>query len=168
MASLIQKIPLMVLLLTGFVWLSEGQFCTKCPDYWMKVGEYCYQYFGNKRTCHDAENICNRIGGDLPSIRNEKESNTIYQLWKGLVNHPTQKESAYWIGLRDTNQENKFDWTDGTPVDYYNWQPGQPDNWQNEDCVEVRNVGNNDYERQRWNDKGCSTARAFFCRMPLN
>ncbi|XP_030839675.1 alpha-N-acetylgalactosamine-specific lectin [Strongylocentrotus purpuratus] len=171
MASLVQKISLMVLLLTGFVWLSEGEVCrecTKCPQYWMEIGEYCYQYFGNKMKFHDAENICNRIGGDLPSIRNEEEGNTIYQLWKGLVNNPTKMDYAYWIGLRDTHQEKKFEWTDGTPLQYNNWKHGEPNNWENEDCVEIRNAGNNDYERQRWNDRGCNHDRAFFCRKPLN
>ncbi|XP_030839598.1 alpha-N-acetylgalactosamine-specific lectin-like [Strongylocentrotus purpuratus] len=134
----------------------------------MEIGEYCYQYFGNQMKFHDAEGVCNRLGGFLPSIRNEEEGNTIYQLWKGLVNHPTQKDSAYWIGLRDTHQESKFEWTDGTPLEYYNWIPGQPDNNGGEDCVCVRNDGNNDDERQRWNDMRCDWGQAFFCRKPLN
>ncbi|XP_030854325.1 alpha-N-acetylgalactosamine-specific lectin-like [Strongylocentrotus purpuratus] len=171
MASMIQKIPLMVLLLTGFIWLSEGEACTKCtkccPQYWMRVGEYCYQYFGNKMKFHDAENICNRFGGNLPSIRNEEESNTIYQLWKGFVDDSTIVFSAYWIGLRDTIQVNKYEWTDGTPVHYYNWYPAEP-NSSDEDCVEVVNAGYNDDERQQWNDALCDQVRSFFCRKPLN
>ncbi|XP_054754188.1 alpha-N-acetylgalactosamine-specific lectin-like [Lytechinus pictus] len=162
-----KKVFLILTLTTFFMWVSEGGDCRKCPEYWTEMEGYCYQYFGGRQTFDDANTICQRTGAHLVSIRDQTENELIYHLWKGLVKHPTEKDSAYWIGLRDTHQESDFQWTDNTPYTYFNWGPGQPDNAGGEDCVEVRNDGGNDAERMRWNDLPCHHIRAFFCRMPL-
>ena len=49
-----------------------------------------------------------------------------------------------WIGLTDQMIENSFQWTDGLPVTYTNWNVKEPNNVHNEDCVmmitKVRNA----------------------------
>ena len=45
-----------------------------------------------------------------------------------------------WIGLTDHNAEGQYVWSDGTPVDYLNWGPGQPDQFSEgaeEDGVQI-------------------------------
>ena len=41
---------------------------------------------------------------------------------------------------------------------YDNWSPGQPDNFGNEDCVQLYNTG-------LWNDLSCNTQNGFICKM---
>lgn len=44
-----------------------------------------------------------------------------------------------WIGMRAVNDTGAFEWVDGSPVQYTNWYPGQPDNLGgNEPCAEVK------------------------------
>lgn len=42
-----------------------------------------------------------------------------------------------WIGLNDLNTQMYFEWSDGTPVTYAKWLPGEPTHAINgqEDCV---------------------------------
>ena len=43
-----------------------------------------------------------------------------------------------WIGVNDMNQENKFiSESSGQEVAFTWWSPGQPDNSNDEDCVEI-------------------------------
>ena len=71
-------------------------------------------------------------------------------------------ESQTWtcmIGLHDINDERNNNrtgwiWTDGSPYHesmYHKWSPGEPNNANNEDCVEIY-TGNGGF----WNDIDCS------------
>ncbi len=62
-----------------------------------------------------------------------------------------------WIGLADREDEGRFRWVTGDPVAFTNWDSGEPNNFFNEDCVELRS-GNG-----RWNDEDCGAARSYVC-----
>ena len=69
-----------------------------------------------------------------------------------------------WIGgRRDPENHYNWEWSDGTPWDYTNWQPGEPnDAGGNEDCAGMlENQG-------QWNDKQCSDQRTFVCKKGKN
>jgi len=93
--------------------------------------------------------------------------------WQGaLVKLETPNEDAFiggiiavsiWIGGSDTAFENVFAWTDGTPMLYGNWGPGQPDRFPGPDCVEKRDPLTNGL----WYDQPCYNARAFVCEKAL-
>ena len=51
--------------------------------------------------------------------------------------------TAYWIGLRDSGQEGKLEWSDGSPVDYIRKSPS--DSRGNEDWQTLISNG-------EWND----------------
>uniref|UniRef100_A0A8C6CTH8 C-type lectin domain-containing protein n=1 Tax=Moschus moschiferus TaxID=68415 RepID=A0A8C6CTH8_MOSMO len=56
-----------------------------------------------------------------------------------------------WIGLRDLDIEGEFIWMDNQPLDYSNWQPGEPnDAGQGENCVMMLGSG-------KWNDAFCGS-----------
>ena len=44
-----------------------------------------------------------------------------------------------WIGLNDKTDPMSFQWEDNTPVDYTQWNTGEPNNHMGtgEDCVEM-------------------------------
>ena len=51
--------------------------------------------------------------------------------------------TAYWIGLKDSNQEGRLEWSDGSPVDYIRKSPS--DSRGNEDWQTLISNG-------EWND----------------
>ena len=55
-----------------------------------------------------------------------------------------------------------YEWSDGTPVEYTNWEPGEPnDSGGTEECVEAfLNPG------RAWNDLDCGSPRHWICRIP--
>ena len=69
----------------------------------------------------------------------------------------------FWIGLNDRQTEGKFEWTDGSSVDYTKWgydydnRRRQPDNrGGDEDCVYM-------YMTNTWFDSACDQELAFMC-----
>ena len=51
-----------------------------------------------------------------------------------------------------------YEWSDGSPLQYVKWSPGEPNNaGGNEDCAEY-NVYNN-----AWNDNSCYIPNAYIC-----
>ena len=60
--------------------------------------------------------------------------------------------------MHDTDVEGRFEYTDDTAVDFFNWANGQPDNWQsNEDCIHLRSDGT-------MNDLTCLHEMTFICK----
>ena len=56
-----------------------------------------------------------------------------------------------FIGASDRVEEGSFYWeSTGKRLSYTNWAPGQPDNWQNEDCS-----GMIFGDPGKWNDGSC-------------
>ena len=51
-----------------------------------------------------------------------------------------------------------WSWSDNTPVDYLNWQSGEPNGLEGEDCGEMYPMDGT------WNDVPCSEKRGFICR----
>ncbi|MFN8777749.1 MAG: HYR domain-containing protein, partial [Flavobacteriales bacterium] len=74
------------------------------------------------------------LGGHLATIANAAENAFL----SGVGRH--------WIGLNDQATEGTWAYSNGEPVNYLNWGPGQPDNSGNEDFVETNWSG------QQWND----------------
>ena len=72
-------------------------------------------------------------------------------------------DDTVWIGIDDKSKEGHFIYaSDGTSVEYTNWHSGQPDNHNNEDCVDlIKDFG---YE---WNDHQCEVKNSFICERDL-
>lgn len=89
-------------------------------------------------TWPQAKAVCESKGGHLVSINSQEENNY-------LANILTLQSA--WIGLSDHLSEGSFKWTNGDALNYTNWYPGQPNNYNNnQDYVEIMNNG-------QWNDQ---------------
>ncbi len=67
-----------------------------------------------------------------------------------------------FAGLHDKGVESEFEWSDGTAVQYTNWDAWQPDDWRNyEDCGHVKQYG-----QGRWNDLHCGSSLPYICKRP--
>nr|ACV41410.1 mannan-binding lectin isoform 1 [Mesocentrotus nudus] len=149
-------------LLAAIACLSEG--C--CPERFMQFGDWCFHYNSDKVNWHDARHACERLGAHLVSIHSLEDSREVYVLWKSLADesHTNDVDRSFWIGLHDLSNENFFEWSDGTPLNYSLWYPGEPNDSHGEDCVAPYNHGSNDSARQKWHDYGCEHRLPYFCR----
>ena len=67
--------------------------------------------------------------------------------------------SDTWIGLSDQRSEGNWRWV-GTQIhgQFFDWNPGEPNNYKNEDCVGF--CINHEY---RWNDFSCNDKLRPLC-----
>jgi hypothetical protein len=83
-----------------------------------------------------AETAAVSLGGHLATVRSQVENDWIYNTFSryaGISRH-------LWVGLYDTNplvnstnlaaRRLEFAWISGEPMNYSNWDPGEPNNWQ--------------------------------------
>lgn len=69
--------------------------------------------------------------------------------------------SDWWVGLTDAKVEGTFVWTDGTKLDFQNWNGGEPNNAGEEDCANITIGGGGG-----WNDLGCGAVLPYICKLP--
>ena len=68
-------------------------------------------------------------------------------------------DDTVWIGIDDKSKEGHFIYaSDGASIAYTNWHYGQPDNQNNEDCVDLL-----DHFEFEWNDDHCDIENSFIC-----
>ncbi len=66
---------------------------------------------------------------------------------------------GFWIGLNNLDKESGYQWSDGKPLNYLNWNYGEPNNFNGvEECVEVQ-------ANQGWNDVNCYINKGWICRI---
>ncbi|XP_058137892.1 low affinity immunoglobulin epsilon Fc receptor isoform X2 [Dasypus novemcinctus] len=124
---------------------TPGSMCSTCPENWVNFQRKCYYFGEGAKTWIQAKYTCSDLQGRLVSIHSAEEQDflTKHSSWKGS-----------WIGLRDLDIEGEFIWMDGSPVDYSNWRPGEPNNGGlGEDCVIMLGSG-------QWNDGFCRSEQS--------
>ena len=83
-----------------------------------------------------------------------------------LVEHMAGEEVLssrdHWLGLSDLEKEGEWVWVSGEEVVYSAWAPGQPDDFQGEDCgVLLGAVG--DWNPALWSDQPCTAPHHPIC-----
>lgn len=112
------------------------------------------------RTWAQARAMCRSLGGDLASIRTEEERVCANRVLTQVGAPPV----GAWIGLFENQQEGAWRWSDGTPIDFAAWKPGEPNNDSGtaNDCGHIWRD-----EAFAWNDIPCPrTDPSFLCRIP--
>ena len=133
---------------------------------WKRRFSCIYQVFKERKTWHQAEKSCASFGGHLTSIHSREEEQFI-------INHVVKQTSGYlWIGGSDEAVEGAWKWTDGSPVDFFNWATSEPNGAYGENCLEL--LKHPDPSRKPpswWNDYPCSLTTnrldAYLCKVCL-
>ncbi|XP_023136670.3 macrophage mannose receptor 1 [Amphiprion ocellaris] len=122
---------------------------------WYEFGDFCYKPFEEKKTWHQAQDACRKVGAELVSILSLTE-----QMWLESYLYPAS--SDVWTGLNDLITPGFFMWSDELLVPFTYWAPGEPNNHAgfSEDCVEMF------FHTGRWNDVACTELNTYICKMP--
>jgi hypothetical protein len=94
-------------------------------------------------TWTNARTACANMGGHLVTVTTAAENNFIFNLWP-----------SGWIGLTDEVVEGQWRWVTGEPYSYQSWNPGEPNNSNNEDYIQFVGGG-------KWNDLNNSSALPY-------
>ena len=63
----------------------------------------------------------------------------------------------FYIGASDIRQGGVWEWTDGTIVEQFWWNPNEPTNVSDENCLKINNV------HPDWNDAKCNLNLRYIC-----
>ncbi|KAF4663342.1 hypothetical protein FOL46_004810 [Perkinsus olseni] len=83
-----------------------------CDDGWVLYGSACYRFVDSLVDFFEAEARCNAMGANLASIHSEAENEFVRTLTGGR---------STWIGYSDTDQDEDYDWTDGSENEFNKW-----------------------------------------------
>lgn len=97
-----------------------------------------------------ARDFCLDHGADLTSIDGLPEDSFVRSNLTGSLD--------WFIGLEDLAVEGTWEWSDGSPTVYFAWAPGEPNNLDNENCVELALE-----DSYNWNDTNCENIQSFVC-----
>ena len=66
--------------------------------------------------------------------------------------------SSFWIGGSDWTIEGTWVWEPlGVKMNYTNFSPGKPNNYNGENCLSIRNYDH------KWDDDDCDEQRRYIC-----
>ncbi|XP_012374553.1 CD209 antigen-like protein C [Dasypus novemcinctus] len=127
--------------------------CRPCPWNWEFFQGSCYFFSWTKGIWKASESACERLGTQLVIINNAEEQEFL-KFWT------IRRNTRIWIGLSDHHVEDSWHWVDNSSVQLSFWMEGEPNNHENEDCVELTNDG--------WNDNKCTVENFWICEKRSN
>ena len=98
-----------------------------------------------------ASDVCATFGYHLVTIDDATENSTTASIAGSY---------SFWIGFNDIASEGSFVWEDGSTVTYTNWNTGEPNDSNGEDCTH-----SNYSPPGVWNDYPCSNGQPFICEL---
>ena len=120
-----------------------------------------------RREWDDAEKRCVGIGGHLASVHDAEDASAVSELCLAHLG----EAGGCWIGLSDKGHEGSFQWSDGSPLDFVDWNPGEPDSNGHEDAAYIYTgtdaaKASEGWLRGKWDDnRPTSLMGAFVCKL---
>merc|ERR1719397_1442150 len=111
-------------------------------------GNSCYYKTPSKMTWDEANTTCLGLGAELASVHSLEKNTYLYIL--------CGSENSCWIGFNDVAVESEWEWSDGSNVEYTNWEKNEPNNqWNHEDYAAIEG------KTSQWNDYGPAWKDAY-------
>ncbi|NXJ75850.1 SFTPA protein, partial [Trogon melanurus] len=105
---------------------------------------------GKRADFRTAVKKCKEAGGSIATPRNPGENDAILHFVKSFNTY------AY-LGIKESFIPSRFQFLDGTKLNYTNWHSNEPSGKGEEECVEM-------YTDGTWNDKKCNVNRLTVCQ----
>lgn len=135
--------------------LEPSVYDPRCGPEW-EIGptrEFCYHFSDEQLSWFDARVTCHHHGGELASITEKSEQ---YFIAGRIRNF---QSIGLWLGANDLTRESEWHWNDYSPMSYFNWGTGQPDNLdQKENCALLAKA------TSFWYDSDCRTRNGYICK----
>lgn len=142
---------LLCLIIIGFGASIEA-LLNGCEKGWVPFGKSCYKFSTSTATFKDALVICNKYGARLLELKSKWEES-----WLDLHSR-VRGYARVWLGVSDLQKEGHFvTLSDARQPSYNNWLKGEPNNHNNEDCVEYW------MSKGGWNDWICTNKGNYVC-----
>ncbi|XP_023201663.1 type-2 ice-structuring protein-like [Xiphophorus maculatus] len=126
----------------------------ECPSDWTAFNNRCFRFVADAKTWAGAEKNCMSLGGNLASVHSKED----YHQIQTLIFKASRKPSITWIGGSDAQESKIWLWSDGTPMTYTNWCPGQPNGFFRQKCIQM-----NYSKKVCWDDVKCSLKLPSVC-----
>ncbi|XP_016520470.1 type-2 ice-structuring protein-like isoform X2 [Poecilia formosa] len=127
----------------------------ECPTDWTAINDRCFRYVADIKTWAAAEKHCLTLEANLASVHSQEDNDQL----QTLIFTATRKSKEAWIGGSDGQETNIWLWSDGSPMTYTNWCPGQPNNALTlQHCIQM-----NYSKKKCWDDVKCSALLPSIC-----
>ncbi|RXN33599.1 mannose-binding C-like protein [Labeo rohita] len=124
-------------------------------SHFRRVGEKYYITDGGVGNFDQGLKYCKDFGGTMVLPRTSAENQALLKL---VVSSGLSSKKPY-IGVTDRETEGRMVNTEGNPLTYTNWGPGQPDDYKGlQDCGVIEDSG-------RWDDGSCGDIRPIMCEI---
>ncbi|XP_043210145.1 lactose-binding lectin l-2-like [Amphibalanus amphitrite] len=135
----------------------------QCPDGWRRHQDSCYLVTPHQTTWMAAHHVCAALDrrARLASVHPGSAA-----FLKSLAKS-YRADQLIWIGLARLSAGGSWSWSDGSPVDYADWDGGQPNNAKGvEDCAHFG--GGARSAEKRWHDNSCTRMYLAMCQINLS
>ena len=131
-----------------------------CRDGWVSFNTSCYLFIDDHlETWPTASQHCAAHRSHLATIETRAEDTFIRNHCQKLFKRGLTPSDTFWVGGTDDVVEGAWLWYDtDTPITFFSWSPGQPQNGSTEDCLCL--FGQHGF---LWDDALCADKYHFIC-----
>jgi serine/threonine protein kinase len=90
------------------------------PDDAIAQGKKRFKFYGEHLTWTEARRKCEALKGRLASVHSTEQNELLQNLMKGTA------FGGAWLGGNDLEKEGRWVWSDGSVINYSNWDQKQP------------------------------------------
>ena len=137
----------------------------QCPDDYEYIYGKCYQIVKERKTWHEARDVCKNRGGKLAEPESPCVSDLLHYFLQVTAAIDGGSEHLAFIGVNDESTEGSFVFDSNQyEVPYKYWRIHQPNNFGgNEDC----GVLSARFRKGYWNDSKCTYPYWFICEKSM-
>ncbi|RWS20000.1 ladderlectin-like protein, partial [Leptotrombidium deliense] len=134
--------------------IKEEATTKKCKEGWTQWKNKCYQLIRSTDNFNSQKSRCKSMNASIVAIRSQEENDFITANFNRIT---------AWLGAQ-REVGHRWKWHDGTDLIYTNWNEGEPNNLEGEDCIQYyNNIGHAGY----WNDYPCTRHESVICEITL-